>query len=200
MKSAPRLRITILYMTMAWVCLVVTLSPGIPIWTGLLAGGVGVIFFSAGILSLSNWIFYAYSMRVRDIDQGRVSGDVSLTLARTTFLREYRALTDDQLHALGRYQAVVGIIPGEPDGPIYQLQLPGGNVEWEFLEVFLAESKGNNLAEVRQWSENSWRRKSAEVLTAYFITSGFAVPAKGNQSAAWLDKPRAMKALRIRED
>lgn len=200
MKSPPKLRITILYMTLAWVCLVATLSPDIPIWMGLIAGGMGVIFFSAGLVSLINWIFYAYSMRARDIEQGRVAGEVSLVMARTTFLREYRMLTEDQLHMLGKYQAVVGVIPGEPDGPIYQLQLPGGNVEWEFLEVFLQESKGDKLAEVRQWSENSWRRKAAEILTAHFVTGGWAAPARGNQPATWLNKEGAMKAIGLKGD
>jgi hypothetical protein len=160
-----------------------------------LAGGadelvlIGVfIALGAGGLSLINWIAATIAARYRDFETATHAAEAELIHTRLQFVKTVQQLTPDQLDALGKFRATIGVIPGINTDPLFQLQIGGVWVPWDFVQEFLDRGSETHLAEVRGWAEGGKKREYAQILTAFFVANHFAEPAAGNQSAAWRDR------------
>lgn len=147
---------------------------------------VAGLFYVIAALDLANWIAYQYSARLRNIREA---------MAITEHVRILQAvanLNDYQARLLESGSPVVKVLAGYPD-PIFVLQVGGGEIPFEFIREFLRLSDDVYLCPVRTWAEGTKQREWAQLLTNHLVIMGFAVEARGNQPAHWIDRTGAVR-------
>lgn len=160
-------------------------------WTG---GGVSFLFWAfmgmAGFYAF-DWLAYKAISRLRDLTYAWINGEYELSESRRRILAEIKTMTPEQLGAMGRYKATLGVIPGDNHGPAHIVHFPSinddvsGDVPWGFIAEFIEQGKYPYLTPVGTWNEGTDYRVYAQITTAYFVLSGYADESSGPKPAKW---------------
>jgi hypothetical protein len=133
------------------------------------------------------------AVRVREMSAAIVAGQLNVWIARRDHTNAFGALSDSKAQALVKLQPSMDVIPGNGNGPIWMLQLPGGPVEWPFVEQFISRCSDKDLAAVRLWNNDDFYK--AQAITDYLVENGYARPAAGNIPSTWIDKKAGLVSI-----
>ena len=159
-----------------------------PDWVRSVLVFSGVIFLIGSILAAINWLSYVVVVRA---ERARIA---FATTERVLMLERISSLSTDQARLVETGRLLIEVLPGSP-GPAYTLRYGAARIPYGFIYDFLDRSGDDYLAPIRLWSEGTHEREYAEALTRFFCVCGYASPAAGSRSAAWIDKRAALASI-----
>lgn len=124
----------------------------LPDWLRAFLMLCAIVFGAAGALTGWNWIAYNASYRIRELSRARVAGSYLLSTG-------LHGLTIKQTDLVARHDVIeiAGILG--PDGVVWNIKAPGGDIPWDFMADFLRKSRETEpyLWPVRKHDEMGWQ-------------------------------------------
>lgn len=183
----PKLKTPMIALTLAALCLAVTLkAKDVPDWLRLFTALLALVFGVTGIVTLADWLAHNAADRLHEINSARVWGAVSLASA-------LKGLTPDQTTAvLAGEKVAIQLIADEE--PIFFVRGLTRSIPWTFVEEFFRRSMMTDpfLWPVRE----AGNEQLATDLTNLIVSRGWADKAVGPFSAK-LKKPLMWVARRF---
>lgn len=138
-----------------------------------------------------NWAIYTWTEREKERRE-----TASIT-PRSTLMRLAAQLTPEQakLIPFEEYRAHVGVMAGEE--PAYFLITQGGMVPMQWVQDFLDDSNTVKLRPVRTYSEGTVGRENAQLVTAWLVGMGLAIPDSGSNPARWMNDHSKLRAYSL---
>jgi len=173
--DAPRLRDSVLYLLVSALCAYLADR-----YESLLAVAGTVIFGSAGVVMLVNWMVHEYSLRLRDVNKAKTEGTTTIAYA-------LKGLTMQQTDIVARHDMVTiaGLVGS--DGVQWVIKAPGGDIPWRFMVDFLVKTQETNpyLFPIRRHDEFDWPNSEqlCTLATNLIKSCGWAERASGPYAA-----------------
>jgi hypothetical protein len=155
----------------------------------------GVLFGTAGVLEMLNYIVYSIAQRRYELAQADALNPAVEAMRLMSHLSPAAQL-ELALHWPG-LGFVIGGQWASWDGDhhvLHYLDDPSGRIPYSFIREFIGKSDHRQLCPVRAWPEGSHNRKWAVAFTRRMIGAGMAKAAAGNQAATWTVTPGGRSA------
>lgn len=171
MIQEPKLRTPLLLFVLAIVCIVLVLKVReLPEWVRLFLSLLAVLLGVFGVITLSNWIVFNFSVRLREYHSARAQGLKIVADA-------VRGLTANQTQAVLAMDMVYISMLAEEGGPVFFIRGLTKDIPYTVFEDYLNLSIDTYpfLLPVRAYSSEAW----AQEITNLIVAKGWATKATG---------------------
>jgi hypothetical protein len=157
----------------------------------------GIVFGSAGLVELVNYIAYSIADRKSEFaSAAMILAQAQAMSPAVEAMRLMVHLSDNAQLEMAVHWPTLGFTVSNLWGNSGEgLQLypylddPNGRIPISFAQEFLQKSDHRYLCAIRAFAEGSHNRRWAESFTRRMLAAGLAEPAAGNQPARWRTTP-----------